>query len=105
MASGLAQMIHKLIKISDNCPELIGEIQKYALDDRGMIPKYNDHLIDCLRYFNGASHYNMHEIEQAVRIRRDHETIQERRFRGLSHEKDKYDGKDWMKSIYDIDFD
>lgn len=99
------QMIHNLIKISDSCPELIGEIQKYALDDKGNIPKYNDHLIDCLRYFNGASHYNMHEIEQAVRIRRDQDTIQERRFRGLEHEKDSSLDQDWMKSVFNIDFD
>ena len=98
------QMIHKMVKISDRCVNLVNEIEKYAVDDKGNIPKRHDHLIDCWRYFNGACNYSMHEILQAVRERSDSHNMKARRYRGLEHEKED-DAKDWMKGIFDIDFD
>jgi len=55
-------LIHKLVVISDKCEHLYDEMSKYAKDDKGNIPKRNDHLIDCLRYMLGATNYNMQEV-------------------------------------------
>jgi len=54
--------LHDLLIISDRCVHLFEEMQKYAKDDRGNIPKRHDHLIDCLRYLLGLSNYNMVEV-------------------------------------------
>ena len=98
------QLIHKLVKISSNCVNLIGEVEKYAVDDRGNIPKRHDHVIDCWRYLNAAANYSMHEILEAVRHRSDQTAIREGRNRGLHHEEETKD-QDWMDGIFDYDMD
>lgn len=100
------QLIHNLVKISDRCVNLISEVEKYALDDKGNIPKRHDHVIDCWRYFNAASNYNMHVVLEAVRYKSDQVTIREGRYREPRHKEDvEESAKDWMDSIFDIDFD
>ena len=99
------QLIHKLVKISDRCTNLANEMSKYALDDRGGIPKKHDHLIDCYRYFNGASNYNMHEVLEAVRYRSERSTIRSGRSRSPWNEDDEHKDHDWMKGIFDFDMD
>ena len=98
------QLIHNLIKISDNCPNLVKEMEKYSLDDRGNIPKRDDHVIDCLRYFNAASKYNMHELLIGVRYRNDKEVIHEGRNRRPDDD-DMMQNKDWMSHVFDLDFE
>ena len=98
------QMIHKLVKISDRCVNLIGEVEKYSIDDRGNIPKIHDHLIDCWRYLNAAANYNMHEILHAVRYRSDQETVREGRYRGMEDDLDDT-SNDWMDGIFKIDLE
>jgi len=45
--------------ISDNCPMVYWEMSNYKKDDKGKIPKENDHLIDALRYmFNGDNYFS-----------------------------------------------
>jgi hypothetical protein len=97
------QLIHGLIKISDRCKHLFKEMQEYAKNDQGGIPKKNDHLIDCLRYFNGSSQYNMHEIIMAVQRKAENSEMIKRRYRNLTHE-DKGSKGD-MDQIDDISFD
>ena len=63
------QMIHGLVKISDKCENLAFELERYAKDLNGKIPKKNDHLIDCYRYLNGMLHYDFHTIIEAVKAR------------------------------------
>jgi hypothetical protein len=58
-------LIYNLLHISDNCVNLWKEMEQYAKDDRGNIPKKNDHAIDCLRYALHASNYNMIEALEA----------------------------------------
>lgn len=100
------QMIHKLVNISDRCVHLANEVEKYSLDDKGNIPKINDHLIDCWRYLNGAAHYNMHEILEAVRYRSDQETIRKGRYRNLKHSSEKRSkDDDWMRGVFDLEFE
>lgn len=49
-------MLEGLFLISDACPETIREISIYATDDKGRIPKEDDHSIDTIRYgFNAAN--------------------------------------------------
>jgi hypothetical protein len=99
-------MIHKLVNISDRCVHLANEVEKYSLDDKGNIPKINDHLIDCWRYLNGAAHYNMHEILEAVRYRSDQETIRKGRYRNLKHSSEKRSkDDDWMRGVFDLEFE
>jgi hypothetical protein len=72
-------LIHDLLVISDSCGNLFKEMQEYAKDDKGNIPKRNDHLIDCLRYLFGASNYNMVEALETVRVRHPEEDMRKGR--------------------------
>ena len=99
------QLIHNLVTISDRCVGLIDEVEKYAVDDRGNIPKRHDHVIDCWRYLNAAANYNMHEILEAVRYRSDQSTIQEGRSRHPRHFEDTQEDKDWMDAIFDLEME
>ena len=97
------QFLHGMVKISDRCENLALEIEKYAKDGNGKIPKKNDHLIDCYRYLNGMIHYDFSVIEEAVKKR---EEIIEGRFRGPNHEDDT-DPEDWTSGLggdFDLDF-
>jgi len=60
-------LIHKAAVISDRCEKLVWEMENYVADEQGKFPKKHDHLIDCLRYFLGASHYNMVSVMEAAR--------------------------------------
>jgi hypothetical protein len=99
------QLIYNLVKISDRCVNLRTEMEKYALDDKGNIPKIHDHLIDCFRYFNASCNYSMHTVLEAAKERSDRANMRERRYRGLNHESDSFETQDWMKGIFDLDFD
>ena len=85
---------------------LISEIERYALDDRGNIPKRHDHVIDCWRYFNAVSNYGFEVILEAVRARSDQSAIEQGRFRDPKHKDDRdSEDVDWMDQIFDIEFD
>lgn len=58
--------LHNLCLISDRCENFIKELEEYALDDKGRIPKKNDHCIDCFRYFLGADNYSLLEAFKVV---------------------------------------
>ena len=88
-------LLHDLVSISDRCAELFKEMELYAKDDKGKIPKKNDHLIDCFRYLLGASNYNMVEILQRKKQEND---FHRNRFR--AREFDKFDDQDdWTQDI------
>lgn len=57
-------LVHKKLFISERCQKLVWEMVNYRKDDKGKIPKENDHLIDCLRYFLNACHYDFTEVEK-----------------------------------------
>jgi len=65
------QLIYDLVTISDRCTNLFYEMERYAKDNKGNIPKFNDHLIDCFRYLNSASHYNMVEVLEIKKQQND----------------------------------
>ena len=56
-----------MIYISDRCENLIWEMQRYHLNDKGKVVKRDDHLVDCLRYFMVGSGYSSRAIAQAVK--------------------------------------
>lgn len=51
-------MLYDRFLISDECPKTISEIEGYAKDDNGKIPKKNDHNIDNLRYILNQNGYS-----------------------------------------------
>lgn len=53
----------KLI-ISDKCVNLFSEMEGYMKDDKGRIPKKDDHLIDCLRYVLWAAGYSIADLRE-----------------------------------------
>lgn len=55
---------------------LFWEMEKYATDDKGKIPKENDHAIDAFRYALNAANY--HRVEDAEPLE-EHEQFPERR--------------------------
>ncbi len=56
-----------LIRVSDKCVNFVSEISNYKKDEKGRIPKENDHLIDCFRYFlNRASYNTVPELKQTL---------------------------------------
>lgn len=88
-------LLHDMVVISDRCTSLYREMERYAKDDKGNIPKKHDHLIDCFRYLLGASNYNM--IETLERKKQDNDAHRGR-FRSLEHDKDD-NPEDWTQSI------
>ena len=88
-------LLHDLVVISDRCVNLFKEMELYAKDEKGNIPKKHDHLIDCLRYLLGAANYNMIEVLERVKKEND---FHRGRFR--SREFDKFDDPDdWTQGI------
>lgn len=59
-------LLHNLIVISDRCENTISEIESYAKDDKGRIPKVDDHTIDCARYTLSADNYTIMAALQAT---------------------------------------
>lgn len=88
--------VHNLIEISDHCENWIWEIENASLNDKGIIPKGNDHLWDCTRYMLKTAMYSMEEAFEASRQPNDYEDIQRGRFRSSSFD-DQYDDAydDW----------
>lgn len=74
-------MLHDLLVVSDNCINFIDEALKYAKDDKGNIPKKNDHTIDCFRYTLAADCYDLLEALEAKKIVTDYDEMVEGRFR------------------------
>ena len=97
-------LVYNLVEISSNCVNLVMEIEKYAIDDKGNIPKRYDHLIDCFRYLLSSSNYNMHEVLEAVRYRSEKYIIKKGRHRGIEDD-DFGVADDWMSSIFKGDLE
>lgn len=76
--------VHNLIEISDGCEWWIWEIENASLNDRGIIPKGNDHLWDCSRYMLKAAMYSMEEAFEAQRATYDTDEIRANRFRSAT---------------------
>ena len=90
------QLIHNLVVISEECTHLYEEMEKYAKDLKGNIPKKNDHLIDCYRYLNASANYNMLEALEAIKEKSD--PMERKRFRRVEDISDVED--DWTLGIF-----
>jgi hypothetical protein len=94
-------LMFNCIKISDRCENLWKEMEQYAKDDRGNIPKKNDHNIDSLRYALAAAHYNMVEALEG-RADTDMSTGKPKRYRTMRDDfKDMRKEVDWTINIDD----
>lgn len=89
------QLLYDAIVISDRCEELLGEMERYAKDANGKIPKRDDHLIDCLRYANLGYNYDFHLIEEVIKKK---DPLEEGRFRRFKDDDD-------LHLDEDMDFD
>ena len=55
-------MLKGFFIMSDRCEKLFWEMNKYATDENGKIPKEDDHAIDAFRYLLNAANY--HQVPQ-----------------------------------------
>lgn len=95
------QLIHGFLQISDKCVNLFKEMEQYARDANGNIPKIRDHAIDTLRYSNGATNYSMIEAIESKQLHGEGDIIREGRFK--SYDDMNNDDGDWMSNIF-VDF-
>ena len=61
-------LIHGKLLISEKCVKMLWEMNNYRKDDKGKIPKENDHLMDCLRYLFNAANYTADDIKKVPAI-------------------------------------
>lgn len=54
---------YEMVEVSPECVKFIWECENYVKDDKGRIPKKDDHLIDCFRYFLDAAGFTFTKIE------------------------------------------
>lgn len=90
-------LIHKACIISDNCENLLKEMESYVADADGKFPKKNDHLIDCFRYFLAAANYDMIQIKEAARSLGPRRLDEDRRGDGTQKWDDPWSGDDWTR--------
>lgn len=88
-------LLHDMVVISDRCIKLLWEMENYVKDDKGNLPKRDDHLIDCWRYLVAAANYSMLEVMEIIKQRNDH-----RRGYSLKEDYNKWGPEgDWTTSI------
>lgn len=93
------QLIHSFMSISSNCEKLWKEMEQYARDHNGNIPKIHDHAIDTLRYANAACNYSMIEAIRSKELHDDGDIIRSGRSRRF--EDDSFnDSDDWMDKVF-----
>jgi len=56
------QMLTDRYFMSDRCTSLASEIENYVKDDKGRIPKENDHLLDCDRYGDQVQGHSLNRV-------------------------------------------
>lgn len=59
------------LTVNKSCTKFIWEMENYVKDDRGQIPKINDHLIDSFRYSLGFWNYDLNDRKEARQIERE----------------------------------
>jgi hypothetical protein len=96
-------LLYELVNVSDRCEKLWWEMESYAKDGKGMIPKMHDHLIDAFRYALTAMHYESHEIVEAIRNKPMQSNMEDGRFRDAMSEIEEDENDDTWSDIYDFD--
>jgi hypothetical protein len=85
-------MLRGLLVISENCKKLRWEMELYIKDERGRIPKKNDHMIDNLRAFVRVSGYALNGEDEPMEREKSED------FRGARMEDDFPQLKDFRES-------
>lgn len=80
-------MLNDLFVMSDRCENTASEMENYAKDGKGRIPKVDDHEIDNFRYTLFADNY---DITEALRIKQSDDTpeMERGRFRSPNYDSD-----------------
>lgn len=61
-------LLNEKLFISARLKKMVWEMINYRKDDKGKIPKENDHLLDCLRYMLNQMMYDPTFVEKKVEI-------------------------------------
>lgn len=86
------QLLQYRVYFSSRMRSMIREVRKYKKDDKGRIPKKEDHTIDCWRYLNQASGLDLVEMNEPVKDK----YVQDRRAYSVN---DDFDFDDPMNDI------
>ena len=95
-------LLHECLVVSDRCEKFWWEMENYVKDDKGNIPKRNDHTIDSLRYALTAMNYNMQTIVDSIVNKATQDGLEDRRYRSLSHDNEDEVEEDPWSYIYDF---
>lgn len=94
-------MLLNLFIVSDSCKKTVWEIENYVKDDKGKIPKEDDHQIDNIRYGLGISGYSLNS-EVIVEPEIDRVARKNQRMIRIEQE---LTFNDSILKEYDIDYD
>lgn len=94
----------KLI-LSDKCWWLLWEMIHYRKDEKGKIPKANDHLIDCLRYLLNAMGYDFDEMYKEANPVRDSRGFTQEPSIKYDYRKSEHEEALWMPEEEFEDYD
>jgi hypothetical protein len=57
-------LLNNKLVFSDRCAKMYWEMENYIKDDKGKIPKKNDHMIDNLRYLLSEHGYSLNLVDE-----------------------------------------
>lgn len=90
------QMAFDFWYISNKCSKTIWEVINYMKDDKGRIPKINDHNIDNMRYINAANYYTVIPSSKQEKAKSD------KRFYTMAQDYAEFKAtKDWTSKFED----
>jgi hypothetical protein len=85
-----------LLEYDESCVKFKWEMENYVKDRNGRIPKVNDHLIDCFRYFLDAAGFSLDATARPKEV----DPLLEKRFHRIESD---YDVENTEAELWEID--